>query len=157
MTQSLKKQLTHLNKLLETSQNPKIVWEEMQILAANAFDLQDQIMAELDTAEQSETDIAAVQQLFETREYVWDIMNQIALAEAHLKEKTFPNGKGEKAHQSAAKTQKGCCCGHHHTHEQTGGCAHHHTEKECCCSSKGTKSKCAQKSGATKKCCRKSK
>ena len=81
------KKVEALNHLNEQAHNPKILWEEMQILGNQAFDLQDKIMLALDKAEETEVDISAVQQLFETREYVWDLMNQIALLEAHLKQR----------------------------------------------------------------------
>lgn len=133
MTHTLTHQIEHLEELLETAQNPKILWEEMQILGGQAFDLQDKIMLALDRAEETETDIAAVQQLFETREYVWDLMNQIALLEAHLKEKTFPNGQGEK---------KAACSCHEHKDgkKHSCHCAHEHKGEACCSTQTGRKS-----------------
>lgn len=164
MTKNLEKQLSHLAQLLQDAQNPKIVWEEMQILGEHAFDLQDEIMDNLDAAEEKETDITTVQQLFETREYVWDMMNQIALLEAQLKEKTFPDGKGETEYNKTAQKQKkqGCCCGHHQgthccSHQDESHechCAHEHGDKKCC-SGKGKKTSCAQKSTVKKTCSRK--
>lgn len=156
MTHTLTHQIEHLEELLETAQNPKILWEEMQILGNQAFDLQDKIMLALDKAEETETDIAAVQQLFETREYVWDLMNQIALSEARLKEKTFPNGKGEKKTTCSCHGQKegkkhSCCCSHEHKEENC--CCTHKHKGEACCSAKTGRKKCScqNKKSAEKK------
>ena len=142
MIHTLTHQIKHLEKLLETDQNPKIIWEEMQNLGNQAFDLQDQIMLALDQAEETETDIQSVQQLFEAREYVWDLMNQIALLEAHLKDKTFPNGKGEKEHTCChhnAEKKKGDACHCNHTHKEGHTCSSHSENKQgCCCKRKKT-------------------
>ena len=158
MTHTLTHQIEHLEELLETAQNPKILWEEMQILGGQAFDLQDKIMLALDRAEETETDIAAVQQLFETREYVWDLMNQIALLEAHLKEKTFPNGQGEKkaacsCHEHKDGKKHSCHCAHNHK-EASCHCAHEHKGEACCSTQTGRKKcTCQSKKTANQKAC----
>jgi len=151
MTHTLTNQINHLEELLKTAKNPKILWEEMQILGNQAFDLQDKIMLALDKAEETEVDISAVQQLFETREYVWDLMNQIALLEAHLKEKTFSNDKGEKkiscsCHGQKEEEKHSCCC------------SHGHKDKTCCSRKTGRKKcSCQNKKSAEKKCAPKKK
>lgn len=99
--------LQHLNKLLETANNPKILWEEMQIVSGKAFDLQEQIMAILDEEEKTEKNIARLQAVFEARELTWDIVAKIAERELEIKEKTHTKkGKTDTPKTSKKTTKK---------------------------------------------------
>ncbi len=142
MQKEIENKLSKLSHLLETAQKPKILWEEIQIVSDHAFTLQDELTLLLDEAEESETDIQEIQDIFAAREAIWDAVSQIAKIEMQLKEKTFTK-------QPAEKNKKGCCrnkkketkshtcC---HTHEDSG---HHHccgkhnhtSEHSCCCHS----------------------
>lgn len=117
--------LHHLEELLEVAENPKLLWEEMQILGKKAFDLQEKIEAEINELEKELKEVSAIQTVFETREKMWDIMSQLAMAELKLKEKTL------------TKTTKKCCC---HKEEHHEGCCCHQGEHKCC-SEKGKKCK----------------
>lgn len=116
-----------LKLLLKTAQDPKLLWEEMQILGKKACNLQVKIEEELDELEKTTTEITAVQMLYATRETMWDIINQIAARELELKNKPHPSKMPE--HH--------CCC-------------HHHEEGHCCCHEEKTKKKCCCK--GKKKC-----
>ena len=157
MEQNIDQKLNRLSHLAETAENPKILLEEIRLVSAEAFQLQDDLMALLDEAEKVETDIETVQTLFETRESVWDVINKIALREKEIKE-SHASREAFKKHQAQEKGKKqasdchcehhddtevhanGCHCGHHgeheeHTHEC---CCRHHGEHEeqaheCCC------------------------
>ncbi len=87
--------LTQLSKLLETAQNPKILLEEMNIIAAKAFTLQGQINEELEEKEKTSTDIPQLQSIFNTREMLWDMMEQLQAIEIKIKEKTHTKQKKE--------------------------------------------------------------
>ncbi len=118
-----------LKLLLKTAKDPKLLWEEMQILGKKAFNLQEKIEKELKELEQSAKEITAVQMIYETRESMWDIMNQIATKELELKNKPHP----------ATMPEHHCCCHHH----GEGCCCHEEkSQKKCCC--KGKK-KCQKK------------
>lgn len=145
-TQQKLQRLAHLAHL---AQNKKIVLEELRLVSAEAFDLQDQLMAELDAAEATETNVEAVRELFEIRENVWDTINQIALREQELKE-AHTSREAFKAHQKKTKSEENhncnchhetedhCCCSH--TADHACGCGHHHddsdSEHACCCHGK---------------------
>ena len=122
--------LHHLEEMLELANDPKLLWEEMQILGKKAFTLQEKIENELNELENELREVAAVQTIFETREKMWDIMNQLAIAELKLKEKTL------------TKTTKKCC----HEKEEHKCCCHHENGKRCC----DKKEKCTGKKGKTK-------
>ena len=122
------KQLTALSK---AAHNPKILWEEMQIVSQKAFDLQEELMALLDAAEKTETDIETVQTIFDTREMIWDVVGKIALREKEVKEKTHTKQPVKKA---GAKGKK-CCCGHDHAALD----CQEHEHSHCCCGRKGCK------------------
>ena len=116
--------LHHLEEMVELAENPKLLWEEMQILGKKAFTLQEEMEELLNALEEETKEISAIQTLFETREKMWDMMNQLAAAELKLKEKTLTK-------KSNADTHK-CWC--HHEHGKK--CCHE--EHKCTCK-KGAK------------------
>ena len=118
--------LHHLEEMLEIANDPKLLWEEMQILGKKAFTLQEKMEQELNELEEELKEVSAVQTIFETREKMWDIMNQLAVAELKLKEKTL------------RKPAKKCC----HTKEEHKCCCHEHGDK---CSCKKGKQSCKKK------------
>ena len=118
-------QLHHLEEMLEIANDPKILWEEMQILGKKAFVLQEKMEMLLNELESELKEVSAIQTLFETREKMWDIMNQLATAELKLKEKTLKKSPSSK------------CC--HGKHERC--CHHKHNDKECCHHEKNCKRK----------------
>ena len=111
--------------MLEIANDPKILWEEMQILGKKAFVLQEKMEMLLNELESELKEVSAIQTLFETREKMWDIMNQLATAELKLKEKTLKKSPSSK------------CC--HGKHERC--CHHKHNDKECCHHEKNCKRK----------------
>ena len=117
----------HLEEMLELAQNPKLLWEEMQILGKKAFTLQEEMEELLNTLEEETKEISAIQTIFETREKMWDLMNQLADAELKLKEKTLTKSKKKEEHK--------CCC----THEHKNGCCH--KDHKCTCKKGGSKCK----------------
>lgn len=116
--------LHHLEEMLELANDPKLLWEEMQILGKKAFNLQEKMEAELNELEKELKEVSAIQTIFETREKMWDIMNQLAMAELKLKEKTLTKPAKKCCH---GKAEHKCCC--------------HEHEDKCC---KG-KAKCKKK------------
>lgn len=145
MKQQIEQKLNRLNHLAQTAQNPKIVLEEIRLISAEAFELQDELMCLLSEAEATETDIKIVQTLFTTREAVWDSVNQIALREKEIKE-SHSSREAFKKHQSdsqkqSEQTPKNCCCekehccSHSKEHPSSHKCcqSHHHKEGHCCC------------------------
>ena len=116
--------LHHLEEMLELANDPKLLWEEMQILGKKAFTLQEKMEAELNELEEELKEVSAIQIIFETREKMWDIMNQLAMAELKLKEKTLTKPAQKCCHK---KEDNKCCC---------------HENKDKCC--KG-KAKCKKK------------
>ena len=127
--------LHHLEEMLELANDPKLLWEEMQILGNKAFTLQEKMEAELNELETELKEVSAIQTLFETRERMWDIMNQLAVAELKLKEKTLTKAPSEK------------CC--HRKGEHTCCCSHKHHEEKCC--DKKEKCTCKTKGGKCQK------
>lgn len=121
----MEKMIHQLEHLLQEAQNPKLLWEEMQIVSKKAFDLQDKIMAELERIEKNEQDIERVQALFDLRENVWDIMTQIATRELAVKEKTHHP-------KSPSRHEAGCMCHNPENSKKTehSACCHHCHEKE---------------------------
>ncbi|MBR6231781.1 MAG: hypothetical protein IKQ99_01625 [Alphaproteobacteria bacterium] len=124
--------LHHLEEMLELTNDPKLLWEEMQILGKKAFALQEKMEAELNDLENELKEVSAVQTIFETREKMWDIMNQLAMAELKLKEKTLTKSPKK----CCCKKEEHKCCCHHKEHEK-------HCEKKCAC--KKGKTKCKKK------------
>ena len=108
--------LHHLEEMLELANDPKLLWEEMQILGKKAFTLQEKMEAELNELEEELKEVSAIQTIFETREKMWDIMNQLAVAELKLKEKTLTKSDKKCCHEKAEHT---CCC---HEHEDKCSC-----------------------------------
>ena len=108
--------LHHLEEMLELANDPKLLWEEMQILGKKAFTLQEKMETELNELEEELKEVSAIQTLFETREKMWDIMNQLAVAELKLKEKTLTKPAKKCCH---GKTEHKCCC---HEHEDKCSC-----------------------------------
>lgn len=121
------KKIETLNHLNEQAHNPKILWEEMKIVSDKSFKLQEEILELIQKAEETETDIAVLQQLFSTREIVWDLIDDIAAQELFIKEKTHTPQKKkccrkkneekcscEKDDNHTCETEKKCCCKHNH-------------------------------------------
>lgn len=127
--------IEHLEQLLKDAENPKILWEEMQLISKKAFELQEEILSILDARENTETDVARLQAVFDKREQVWDIMNRLAVLELTLKEKTFKKGgKIKKTGSQNHSEQKACSCTHAHCHCQQEEDTHTPPEhKHCCC------------------------
>lgn len=122
MIGEITKKMEILNKLKETANNPKILWEEMKIVADKSFKLQEDILDLIKQAEETEQNVAALQSLFETREMVWDIIEEIT--ELEIKSK-------EKAHTKKSKcaSKKDSCCKHNNCEEKPESeCTGH-----CCC------------------------
>lgn len=148
---TLNQNIQKLTKLAEQSQNKKLLWEEMQIISKKAFELQDQIMAELDKTEATETNVTKLQAAFSARETIWDIMAKITERELTLKESTHHKEtpeEREKRHKEimadVAEEEHHCCCGHHH-----GGCCKKHKhDEECHCHQEKPKRKCCCKKKA---------
>lgn len=87
------RQIARLNALCQNAQEPKLLWEEMQLISQKAFDLQSEMMSALDEQEKTASSVAAVQSLFALREQIWDIMDKIAGRELEIKEKTLKRGE----------------------------------------------------------------
>lgn len=129
----MEKKIHQLEHLLKDAQNPKILWEEMQLISEKAFALQDKIMAELEAAEQEATDVEEIQGVFDLREGVWDIMKELATRELAVKEKTHhPKQKEACCHEKTG--ERSCCCGHEKTDKKTCCCGgdHHHKGGTAC-------------------------
>ena len=117
MQEKLKKLTTQLVALSECAENPKLLFEEVQTIQEKAFKIQDELMQILEDMEKETKDITQLQNVFQIRENVWDIMNKLADKEQEIKmtkNKKAPCKKG---------TDYSCKCNHDH-HE------------ECCCHSK---------------------
>lgn len=159
MSNTLNQSIQKLTKIVEQSQNKKLLWEEMQILSEKAFKLQDEIMAELDKIEALETDIVKVQSAFASRESIWDLMRRITDREQEIKARTHHKetpAEREKRHKEVMEEshKHHCCCGHHGSGE---GC-HHHDSDECChrhgageCCHHHTETGCRKEQGKCKK------
>ena len=112
MINEITKKLESLKKLNKTAHNPKILWEEMQLVSEKCFKLQEEILTLIQEAEEQEKNISALQTLFETREVVWDIINDTAAQELLIKEKTLNPVKETECcneHSSECNSKK-CCC-----------------------------------------------
>lgn len=149
MNTIIEEKLSRLAELAETAQNKKILIEEMRLVSAKVFELQDELMSLLDAQELVEKEFDAVQELFDIREAVWDIVNKIALRELDIKEKTL----SKETYQSmkAEAKEHHCCCG---GHAHDGECCGSHAHNEECCGGHTHDSECC---GQKKKggCCRK--
>ena len=94
------KKIEALNKLNDQAHNPEIL-ELIQ------------------NAEEKETDISVLQQLFATREIVWDLIDAIAEQELFIKETTHTPQKKKccnkkKKEEACECDDKNCCCKHKH-------------------------------------------
>lgn len=127
----------NLKMMVKLADDPKLLWEEMQILGKKAFKLQEKMDNLLNELEESTTEITAIQMLSDTREMMWDLMNQLATRELELKNKPHPKNCTQEHH---------CCC-HEHS-EKHHCCCHDHKKGQCCqkkkCTTKGKK-KCPKK------------
>ncbi len=123
--QDLTRQLLALSK---SAADEKVLPQEMQIIQQKAFEVQEAMMQLLDKEEASANDVRAIQNVFQIREDVWDIMNNLAIREAEVKAKFGIKGESPKAEHK-------CCCHHHHDEEC---CCEHHHKKECCKKEKKT-------------------
>lgn len=126
---------THLKELLETAENPKILWEEMALVAQNAFQLQAEATEQLARLEAAEQDIARLSVLFDLREEIWDLADKLAQRELEIKEKTLHPRKNAPAktdhpHKSGHDAHACCCHTHDEAKESTAPCYHKHG---CCC------------------------
>lgn len=119
----------NLKIMVEVANDPKILWEEMQILGKKAFNLQEKMEKLLNELEETATEVTAIQMVSNTREMMWDLMNQLAIRELELKSKPHPQVSPQKVHH--------CCCHEHHECH-----CHEKTKKKSCC--KGRK-KCPKK------------
>lgn len=129
--QDLTRQLLSLSK---SAAEEKVLPQEMRLIQEKAFQLQEEMMALLQQQEDTTNDIREVQNIFQIREDVWDIMNNLAIREAEVKAKFGMKGESPKA--------KHACC-HHHKKGEKCCCGHHHDEKNCTC--KKEKKTCRKK------------
>lgn len=148
MEKTLQDLTRQLLALAQSAADERVLPQEMVLIQEKAFEVQEKMMAELEQAEEKANDIRSIQNIFQIREDVWDIMNNLAIREAEVKAKF-----GVKEEVKPAKHH--CCCGHHHENKHECCCGHHHEdEHECCCKNKKTtKTKCC--SQKEKKTCRK--
>ena len=131
--QDLTRQLLALSK---SAAEAKVLPQEMQIIQEKAFKVQEDMMELLQHEEETTNDIREIQNIFQIREDVWDIMNTLAVREAEVKAKFGIKGESPKAEHTCCHHHDGekCCCGHHHNDEE---CCHH-DHKKCCKKEKKT-------------------
>ena len=123
--QDLTRQLLALSK---SAAEEKVLPQEMQLIQQKAFEVQEQMMTLLEKEEKTTKDIRAIQNIFQIREDVWDIMNNLAIREAEVKAKFGIKGESPKAaHECCHHHKKGECC-----------CKHHHDAEKCCKKEKKT-------------------
>ena len=139
MAATLQDLTRQLLALANSAAEEKVLPQEMQIIQQKAFDVQEKLMQLLDDQEKKTKDIKTIQDIYQIREDVWDIMNTLAVREAQVKAKFGIKGESPKAEHT--------CC-HHHHHDDACCCGHHHDEKGC----KKESKKCCKKE---KKTCRK--
>ena len=133
MTKTIQDLTRQLLALSKSAADEKVLPQEMQIIQQKAFDVQEQMMTLLEEQEQIADDIRAVQNIFQIREDVWDIMNNLAIREAEIKAKFGIKGESPKAeHTCCHHHTDGCCCAHSHDEK----CCH--TKKKCCKKEKKT-------------------
>ena len=125
--QDLTRQLLALSK---SAAEEKVLPQEMQLIQQKAFEVQEQMMQLLEAQEKETQDIHMIQDIFQIREDVWDIMNNLAIREAEVKAKFGIKGESPKAEHT-------CCCDHHHGKDKC-CCRHHHDVKKCCQKEKKT-------------------
>ena len=125
--QDLTRQLLALSK---SASDEKVLPQEMQLIQQKAFEVQEKMMTLLEAEEKKTTDIRAIQNIYQIREDVWDIMNTLAVRETEIKAKFGIKGESPKAEHT--------CCHHHDK-----GCKCHHTHEHTCC--KKEKKKCPKK------------
>ena len=124
--QDLTRQLLALSK---SAADEKVLPQEMQLIQETAFKVQEEMMDLLHKQEDTTNDIREIQNIFQIREDVWDIMNNLAVRETEIKAKFGIKGESPKAEHT--------CC-HHHHHDGECCCGHHHDEKKCCKKEKKT-------------------
>lgn len=123
--QDLTRQLLALSK---SAAEEKVLPQEMQLIQQKAFEVQEQMMTLLEKEEKTTNDIRAIQNIFQIREDVWDIMNNLAIREAEVKAKFGIKGESPKAeHSCHHHHEKGCCCEQHHNPK-----CQHEGKKKCC-------------------------
>lgn len=131
MLDSVKNIEKQLENLSETALNPKILWEEMHCIATKAFQLNAEASDLLARLETNENNIEKLAQVFDTREHIWDLTDQLARRELEIKEKTPLDV------QKKSAVRKQCCCSEKQADKKTDsdescGCCHkEHTP--CCC------------------------
>ena len=124
--QDLTRQLLALSK---SAAEEKVLPQEMQLIQEKAFKVQEEMMELLQQQEETTNDIREIQNIFQIREDVWDIMNTLAIRETEVKAKFGIKGESPKAEHT--------CC-HHHHHDGECCCGHHHEGKKCCKKEKKT-------------------
>ena len=124
--QDLTRQLLALSK---SAAEEKVLPQEMQLIQEKAFKVQEEMMELLQQQEETTNDIREIQNIFQIREDVWDIMNTLAIRETEIKAKFGIKGESPKAEHT--------CC-HHHHHDGECCCGHHHEGKKCCKKEKKT-------------------
>ncbi len=127
--QDLTRQLLALSK---SAAEEKVLPQEMQLIQEKAFATQEKMMQLLAQQEADTNDIRSIQNIFQIREDVWDIMNNLAIREAEVKEKFGIKGDNPKPEH--------ICCHPHHEHCC---CEHTHHQKKCSCQKE--KKKCHKK------------
>ena len=135
--QDLTRQLLALSK---SAAEERVLPQEMTLIQEKAFEIQENMMELLRQQEETETDISALQNIFQIREDVWDIMNTLAAREAEVKAKFGIKGETPKAEHT-------CSC--HHSHKE--GCCCHQNHDETCCHKKASKSCKKEKKACPKK------
>ena len=128
MKQKLEKLTTQLVALSECSDNHKLLFEEIQTIQEKAFRIQVELMQLLEEMENEVTDIAQLQNVFQIRENVWDIMSKLAAKEQEI--------KATKNKKAPSKTD--CACGCTHAHHEGCNCHHNtcHSKKGKSCKKK---------------------
>ena len=137
MKKTLQDLTRQLLALSQSAADDKVLPQEMRLIQEKAFAVQEEMMQQLLEKEETTKDIHEIQNIFQIREDVWDIMNTLAIREAEIKAKFGLKGESPKAKHTCCHHHKDeCCCGHH--------------EHKCDC--KKTKKNCCKKE---KKTCRK--
>jgi len=113
--QDLTRQLLALSK---SAAEDKILPQEMRLIQEKAFAVQEEMMQLLQAQEEAATDVREVQNIFQIREDVWDIMNALVVREAEVKAKFGIKGESPKIeHTCCHHHGEECCCGHHKGHK----------------------------------------
>ena len=117
MKKKLEKLTTQLVALSECADNSGLLFEEMQVIQEKAFKAQDEIMQILEQMEKETTEISTLQNIFQIRETVWDIMGKLADKEQQIKatkDKKAPKTNKKHEHCSCCQHEhhEGCCCQH---------------------------------------------